>query len=163
MKHDITSSPQEILDWITNSPKLVTYDYIIMGKSGPTGKTWLYSKLKERGYNTTELSEYIMGKVVYAGEINHLIINDLDRKIIIILNKPLEKRNKMNKTDRKLIGYSTRIEGELCVGVISAKDIHEAKLQLEKSFDIRNIDLDDLQEIKFDETDDNICELYYGC
>lgn len=95
MRHNIPCTPQEILDWITNSPKSVAYDYIILGKSGPTGKTWLYDRLKERKYNVTELSEWITGLVNYPDDSNHIIINDVDMKMIIILNKPLERKRGM--------------------------------------------------------------------
>lgn len=94
IKHQVTS-PKDILNWITDSQKSVTYSYIIMGKSGPTGKTWLYSQLKERGYDVTELSEYIIGEVDYKyDDRNTVIVNEIDGKIIIILNKPIMTESK---------------------------------------------------------------------
>lgn len=84
-------SPSEILKLITSNQDAIRYDYIIMGRSGPTGKTWLYSKLKEFGYNVTEISEYIIGDVMWCHDDNRIKYDLLDRKVIIILNKPLER------------------------------------------------------------------------
>lgn len=91
MKYNERFTPQAILDRIVTSVDSAAYDYIIMGESGPTGKTWLYSKIKELGYNVTELSEYINGRVAYSNSINQVIVNDLDMKVIIILNTTLNR------------------------------------------------------------------------
>lgn len=65
----------------------------------------------------------------------------------------------------KIFGYSIRdCHGELSVGVVTAKDIHEAKTILQDQFDefhfCDEITCDDIQEIEFDS--DGVCELYYG-
>lgn len=93
MRYNERFSPQAILDTIIDCEDSFDYEYIIMGASGPTGKTWLYSKLKELGYNVTELSEYINGRVMYNNSINQVITNDLDMKVIIILNTHLNRKD----------------------------------------------------------------------
>lgn len=91
MKYNERFTPQAILNKIIDCEDSFKYDYVIMGRSGPTGKTWLYTKLKELGYNVTELSEYINGRVAYSNSINQVIVNDLDMKVIIILNTTLNR------------------------------------------------------------------------
>ena len=65
----------------------------------------------------------------------------------------------------KIFGYNIRnCRGDLSVGVVTAKDIHEAKTILQDQInkwdfcdEIRD---DEIQEICFDS--DGVCELYYG-
>lgn len=67
------------------------YTYIILGKPGPTGKSWLTEVLKKEGLNAIEISEYVAGHITYDDCTNHLI-EDTDKNIItIILNRPLEE------------------------------------------------------------------------
>ena len=63
------------------------YTFIILGRSGPTGKSWLYSKLKEHGFNTFELSESVISLVDYRDERNHVLVNGIDNSVIIVLNQ----------------------------------------------------------------------------
>lgn len=55
-----------------------SYTYIICGRSGPTGKTWLYYSLLELGYRVVELSEDMLGLVEYQDDKNHVIINGMN-------------------------------------------------------------------------------------
>lgn len=63
------------------------YTFIVMGRSGQTGKTWLTFGLKRYGLKALELSESIFGLVDYRDCENHVIADDLDRTIIVVLNK----------------------------------------------------------------------------
>lgn len=83
-------SVPSILRDIVNSKTSHLYTYIILGTSGPTGKTWLYTQLKNREFNVFELSEDISGVVMYGDDKNHVITDMKDMKVTIILNKPLE-------------------------------------------------------------------------
>lgn len=71
--------------------------YIICGERGPTGKTWLWNKLREAGFNAIEISECLYRFVNYTDkdEENHLLegghsfAND-SQYVLIVLNKPLD-------------------------------------------------------------------------
>ena len=65
-------------------------EYIILGKSGPTGKTWLWDQLRKNGLNATELSEWLIGLVSYGDNDNHYIGPILGNKALIVLNRPLD-------------------------------------------------------------------------
>lgn len=87
--------PSIILDKILNNPvvrgRSWEFTYVILGQSGPTGKTWLYNQLKIRGLDVVEISEDICYLVRYEDSDNHYIIDELDLKVIIVLNKLLNK------------------------------------------------------------------------
>ena len=72
------------------------YTYIIMGEPGPTGKTWLCDGLKMFGFKAFEITEDVMDLVSYNDGKNHYIINDANKQITIILNKPLQNDEKMH-------------------------------------------------------------------
>lgn len=93
LKNELT--PNDILHRITNMNlrHADSYTYIICGKSGPTGKTWLWKTLKCHGFNAIEISEDIVGLVEYRDDKNYFIVNERDGFIIIILNKLLERGN----------------------------------------------------------------------
>lgn len=76
---------------IINHRLCARYTYIVLGKPGPTGKSWVTAALKEAGLNAIEISEYVAGHITYDDCTNHLI-EDADKNIItIILNRPLEE------------------------------------------------------------------------
>ena len=82
-------SAEAILSMICSSqvPEAKTRTYIIMGRVGPTGKTWLCNKLRERGYSAFELTENTVDLVEYTSTDNHYRVeNDL---AIIVLNRIL--------------------------------------------------------------------------
>lgn len=63
--------------------------FIICGKPGPTGKTWLWDALRKAGHNAIEISEGIGGFVDYRDNENHM--RDFGfGTVAIILNKPLD-------------------------------------------------------------------------
>lgn len=88
--HDLT--PNDILKKIISNPASYQYSYIILGKSSPTGKTSLKYALKDHGFNAMEISEFVGDLVRYDDNDNHLIIDPLDKVVIIVLNKLLERR-----------------------------------------------------------------------
>lgn len=71
---------EEILETIS-----IYKPIVILGKPGPTGKTSLYNKLKEKGYNVIEISEDISDFVNYNDDKNHFIEKEYYN--VFILNK----------------------------------------------------------------------------
>lgn len=67
---------------------------IILGRPGPTGKTWLCNKLKEHGFNAIEISEDIFEYVSYNNDRNYISRKPYTNHIVIILNRPLEEKRK---------------------------------------------------------------------
>lgn len=65
------------------------YTFIILGRGGPTGKTWLCTGLRKYGFMAFELSESVFPFIDYNDNGNHVIKDDIDKNIIIILNQPL--------------------------------------------------------------------------
>ena len=60
--------------------------YIILGRPGPTGKTWLQRKLTELGYAAIEISEEIAlsQAVEYTDYRNHIIETPSGATVIIL-------------------------------------------------------------------------------
>lgn len=60
--------------------------YIILGRPGPTGKTWLQRKLTDLGYNAIEISEGIAlsGAIEYMDDRNHIIETSSGTTVIIL-------------------------------------------------------------------------------
>ena len=67
------------------------YTYVILGRSGPTGKTWLRTQLVEAGYNAVELSEDIIWLVEYTDDKNHFIVNRMQKMVIVVLNRSIRE------------------------------------------------------------------------
>lgn len=67
------------------------YLFLVLGKPGPTGKTYLTQRLKEHGYQVAELSEEL-APFLNADKFNHVIIDDLEKQVVIILNRDLPKQ-----------------------------------------------------------------------
>ena len=84
-------SPSKILYSLEKNQFSKEYQYIILGRTGPTGKTWLYERLKERDYSVTELSEDINSFVLYRDFDNHIDIDHLNKRVTIVLNKAIER------------------------------------------------------------------------
>lgn len=85
-------NPNEILKKIINDPykDLPGRTYIILGKSGPTGKTWLWNELKKLGLNAIEISEEINFLVSYEDGQNHYLEGRFDNTVIV-LNKDIKR------------------------------------------------------------------------
>lgn len=65
------------------------YTYIILGRPGSTGKTWLCSELRYHGFNAFEISEDIWELVRYNDEENHVIVDDFKKQVVIVLNQSI--------------------------------------------------------------------------
>ena len=64
--------------------------YIIMGKAGPTGKTWLCNELNMHGFTAIEITEDIFELVEYEHtDENYVIRNNTDKHTVIVLNRPI--------------------------------------------------------------------------
>lgn len=86
-------SPEYIFRHLTGvaigSPK--DYTYIITGKTGPTGKTWLCNRFILDGYKAVEITQGLMFACEYLHNGNEYSINADNRTVVIILNRPLKK------------------------------------------------------------------------
>ena len=74
--------------------------YVICGKNGPTGKTWLANALQKAGHNAIEISEGLGGFVDYRDNENHMrdagfSFMSNSGMVVIVLNKPLNEAWKM--------------------------------------------------------------------
>lgn len=79
-------TPNRILHAIIDDNKK-DYVYIVLGCSGATGKTWLYTGLKKYGFNAIEISENVFNLVTYNDNKNHVVIDDINKQVIIVLNE----------------------------------------------------------------------------
>ena len=106
MKDFKNASPREILNYITK--ECVSQDvakkckYVILGRPGSTGKTWLKDRLTELGYNAVEISEDVCSIVSYHDNYNHIIVDAFSTRMTIILNKPYVKYFPTVKRERPL-------------------------------------------------------------
>lgn len=81
-------STDHIVQHILNTDPTQSRTYIILGRPGPTGKTWLQKKLTEFGYTAIEISEGIAlsNAIEYKDDRSHII--DLPSgTTVIILNQ----------------------------------------------------------------------------
>ena len=77
-----------------------SWTYIVTGRPGPTGKTYLCDLLKRNRYHAIEISEDIFTLVEYKDDKNHVLINDAEKYAIIIKNKILpEYADRWSKGD----------------------------------------------------------------
>lgn len=65
--------------------------FIIMGRPGPTGKTWLWDQLRKTGFNAIEVSEAVGPHIAYNDDANHYIDECLGGVVVIILNRPIRR------------------------------------------------------------------------
>lgn len=82
-------SPSRILYEILREPYIKDYTYIISGRPGPTGKTWLSYKLESNEYKVVEISEKMYNLVHYEDADNHCLVDDFRKAVIIVLNRTL--------------------------------------------------------------------------
>ena len=93
-KKDI--SHVDILEKIKSRPDRDKYTYIILGKCGPTGKTWLTRQLQDIGLNAVEITDYLLGAFVRIdtdNKHNYFITDDYKNVVTIVLNSPIEWRS----------------------------------------------------------------------
>lgn len=77
-------------DIFLKTSKAHSYTYIVMGRTGCTGKTHMLNDLEARGFRAFELSEDIYPYISYDDK-NHYIINDFNKTVIIILNESFNR------------------------------------------------------------------------
>lgn len=83
------SDPREIYEQIVAHREwYCDYTIIVMGKHGPTGKTSLCDRLNHSQFNAIEISQLIFENVSYKDNDNHVEIDDCEKTIVIILNRP---------------------------------------------------------------------------
>lgn len=88
-------APNRILREIVEKPgEYKDYTFIVLGRPGPTGKTWLTNGLKEYGFTAFEVSEAVGCFVEYLDNKNHIIENHISKSITIILNDRLNWEGK---------------------------------------------------------------------
>ena len=62
--------------------------FVICGRGGPTGKSWLCSELQKAGHIAIEISDGINRFVDYQDNTNHMC-ESVFNQVIIVLNEPL--------------------------------------------------------------------------
>ena len=68
--------------------------FIICGKGGPTGKSWLCNELKKAGHIAIEISEGINRFVSYDDDRNHMCEMGFNQ-VVVVLNKRIDEQWKM--------------------------------------------------------------------
>lgn len=86
-----TKSLASFIKDIENSRFETIKTFIITGKNGPTGKTYLTYLLKKKGFNAIEITEDLLGYVSYIDDKNHFILNRFGNTITVVLNEQLIK------------------------------------------------------------------------
>lgn len=85
-------TPVKILEGISklllNSDE---YTYIVLGRVGPTGKTWLCKQLHKLGYSAFEISEDMGRLVSCIDDENHVRIDEYRKVCVIVLNTPIKE------------------------------------------------------------------------
>lgn len=81
-------TPSMILRDLINYNKK-DYTYIVLGRSGVTGKTSIYNDLIRNGFMAFEISENISDLVTYNDLENHVIIDNIKKQVVIVLNRPI--------------------------------------------------------------------------
>ena len=98
-------SPAVIYADIISNNKINPDDYIfiITGRAGPTGKSWLASKLSVMGYTAIEITEPmgVSGAVSFNDDKNHFIVDDFRKSVVIILNRILDSYEVRNGCFKK--------------------------------------------------------------
>lgn len=104
-------TPDKILnDILRNLTNPGEYTYIIMGKPGPTGKTWLCDQLKRYGYNACEITESVCWLIEYNDNGNHYLVKKQNHVVVIILNAPIEPVKEMTLEEiEKKLGHKVKI------------------------------------------------------
>jgi hypothetical protein len=79
---------ESILHHIKHSWKLKDgYTFIITGKIGPTGKSWLKRALIAQGYRAIEITGSLYSLVEYTDNKNHFIVDEYEKTVLIVLNR----------------------------------------------------------------------------
>lgn len=88
------ASPSRILDALTNhsrATEMASYVYVVIGKIGLTGKSWLVDRLRSRGLTAMEIMPELYLMVNYQDNDNHVFVDHERKQVLIVLNKPISK------------------------------------------------------------------------
>lgn len=69
------------------------YFFMIAGKNGPTGKTWLWDALTRRGFKAVELCDSLAKHGLMHRDVNDrngYTVDHVNKTVLIVLNKPLD-------------------------------------------------------------------------
>lgn len=84
-------TPNDILTRILDKPEEYPkdYTYLICGKHGATGKTWLWNELTQRGYNAVDVNESLGWCIAINSryETNCYEVDHYRKCVIIALNR----------------------------------------------------------------------------
>ena len=90
-------SPSRILEYFAKDSffhvlcENTSWTFIVLGRGGPTGKSWLCRELQNLGFTAIELSESILPLVEYRDNGNHVIADGRNNAVIIVLNHSLRE------------------------------------------------------------------------
>lgn len=72
---------------------------VVMGRVGPTGKSWIRQKLTENGYKAVEITGSIYDHVEYNDNKNRLIVDPVEGTITIILNRLIYSHDNLKEVE----------------------------------------------------------------
>lgn len=93
-------SPAYFLHHLTKHKRLYNLGentIVVLGRRGPTGKSWITQRLTEQGYKAIEISESVSAHVEYQDNLNHLIVNPYSGIVTLILNRLLKDPEKQEE------------------------------------------------------------------
>lgn len=96
-------TPGKILAALLNHDgydQLKDYTFIILGRPGPTGKTWLRQALKLRGLNAIEITSSIYNLTSYTDDYNHCVIDHDQKNVVVILNRCLSLEDSKKEKEK---------------------------------------------------------------
>lgn len=102
-KQNDNLTPAQFLTVIKTEPNRNwnEYVFIILGKSGPTGKTWLKEQITKLGFKAFEITDSLYPFVGYHDSQNHYTVDESEKQVTIILNETLAQyRPKFNGSSR---------------------------------------------------------------
>lgn len=90
----------EILHAISRLVEPEQYNYVILGESGPTGKTWLCKQLKKYGLNAAEsdTNNYWYRSHDYD---NYMFVYPEVKTVVIILNRIIIPRSRLYEGEKR--------------------------------------------------------------
>ena len=88
MSNRMYRTASDIYRAITSRPELKGYTVIIVGKTGPTGKSTLCKLLVNSGIKAIDISESLNGYVKYSDSYENTVnIDHYDESILVVLNR----------------------------------------------------------------------------
>lgn len=146
-KHNPTV--HEIYSYISrNRDSLSKCAFIILGRPGPTGKTWLCEHLRALCLRAYDLSESVCYQVNYIGDRNYYVTDLSKHQITIILNMPIDRQ-------KKLVEYTYEVDvGSGCGtgSVFVSESATDDEIRLAILDDLYDVTYDKVEVDKNDET-----------